>query len=171
MFATDRCHAAFGCTWFGGDKLADESIVGLVKDLTTRLSAIAAEFGDRADRYTASTTGDGTARANPTDVARRLLAERAARLDHFPAELFHEPAWDMLLALYIASEERQTMNVKTLVATTSAPVTTSQRWIDHLHKLKLIDRIVDPMDRRRVEISLSDTGNRAVIGYLDRVNG
>ena len=150
--------------------MADESIVGLVKDLTTRLSAIAAEFGDRADRYAASSAGDGDARRSPTDVARRLLAQRAARLDHFPAELFHEPAWDMLLALYVASEERQTMNVKTLVATTSAPVTTSQRWIDHLHKLKLIDRIVDPVDRRRVEVSLSDAGHRAVIGYLDRVN-
>lgn len=160
-----------GYTCFGGNILADESIVGLVKDLTTRLSTIAAEFGERADRYTAgSASGDGAHRRSPTDVARRLLAQRAARLDHFPAELFHEPAWDMLLALYVASEERQTMNVKTLVATTSAPVTTSQRWIDHLHKLKLIDRIVDPMDRRRVEISLSDAGHRAVIGYLDRVN-
>ena len=151
--------------------MADESIVGLVKELTARLSTIAAEFGERADRYTANaSTGEGERRRSPTDIARRLLAQRAARLDHFPAELFHEPAWDMLLALYVASEERQTMNVKTLVATTNAPVTTSQRWIDHLHKLKLIDRIVDPMDRRRVEISLSDSGHRAVIGYLDRVD-
>jgi len=160
-----------GCACFWGDILADGSIVGLVRDLTARLSTIAAEFGERADRYTANaTTGEGERRRSPTEIARRLLAQRAARLDHFPAELFHEPAWDMLLALYVASEERQTMNVKTLVATTSAPVTTSQRWIDHLHKLKLIDRIVDPMDRRRVEISLSDSGHRAVIGYLDRVD-
>ena len=92
-------------------------------------------------------------------------------LDFFPAELFHEPAWDMLLSLYVASEERRVMNVKTLVSTTSAPVTTSQRWIDHLHKLKLVERVVDPVDRRRMEISLSDSGHLAVIAYLERVGG
>lgn len=154
--------------------MSDESIVGLVKDLTTRLSAIAVEFGDRADRFAGSGNGAvGTTaeRQPPCAVARRLLSERQARQDFFPAELFHEPAWDMLLALYVAGEERQVMNVKTLVATTSAPVTTSQRWIDHLHKLRLIDRIIDPIDRRRVEISLSDSGERAVIAYLDRVGG
>lgn len=152
--------------------MADESIVGLVKDLTTKLSAIAVEFGDRADRFASHATprsGDGSERQPPVAVARTLLAQRQIRLEFFPAELFHEPAWDMLLALYVADEERQTMNVKTLVATTSAPVTTSQRWIDHLHKLKLIDRIVDPVDRRRVEISLSDSGQRAVLAYLGRV--
>jgi DNA-binding MarR family transcriptional regulator len=155
-----------------GGEVPDESIVGLVKDLTTRLSAIAVEFGDRADRYAGNGAIIATAeRQPPCAVARRLLSERQARQDFFPAELFHEPAWDMLLALYVAGEERQVMNVKTLVATTSAPVTTSQRWIDHLHKLRLIDRIIDPIDRRRVEISLSDSGERAVIAYLDRVGG
>lgn len=152
--------------------MADESIVGLVKDLTTKLSAIAVEFGDRADRFTNHATPRpeaGGERQSPVAVARTLLAQRQIRLEFFPAELFHEPAWDMLLALYVADEEHQTMNVKTLVATTSAPVTTSQRWIDHLHKLKLIDRIVDPVDRRRMEISLSDSGRRAVLAYLQRV--
>jgi DNA-binding MarR family transcriptional regulator len=151
--------------------LADESIVGLVKDLTTRLSAIAVEFGDRADRFSGCAPVPDGSRRSPCDIARRLLDERQARLDFFPSELFHEPAWDMLLAVYLAGEEGRIVNVKALVSTTNAPVTTSQRWIDHLHKLKLIERIVDPADRRRVEISLSDSGARAVIAYLDRVGG
>ncbi len=61
------------------------------------------------------------------------------------------------------------MNVKTLVASAHAPVTTSQRWIDHLHKLKLIDRVIDPIDRRRIELSLSDSGYTAVTAYLKRL--
>ena len=48
-------------------------------------------------------------------------------------------------------------------------MTTSQRWIDHLHKLKLIDRVIDPIDRRRMEISLSDNGFVAVTAYLRRL--
>jgi DNA-binding MarR family transcriptional regulator len=152
-----------------------ESIAGLVKDLTTQLSAIAVEFGTRADRL-ADTTGGGTGEAqavvtplNGRELAKQLLAQRQARFDHFPAELFHEPAWDMLLALFVAHEERRTMNVKTLVGSAHAPVTTSQRWIDHLHKLKLIDRVIDPVDRRRMEISLSDAGYAAITAYLRRM--
>jgi len=150
----------------------NESIAGLVKDLTTQLSAIAVEFGSRADQL----VGDGgeaeplgQATPDARELAKQLLAQRMARFDHFPAELFHEPAWDMLLALFVAHEERRTMNVKTLVSTAHAPVTTSQRWIDHLHKLKLIDRVIDPVDRRRMEISLSDSGHTAVTAYLRRL--
>ncbi len=157
--------------------MPNESIAGLVKDLTTQLSAIAVEFGTRADRLAgsdgsvASAMSDAPPHAQPDarELAKQLLAQRMARFDHFPAELFHEPAWDMLLALFIAHEERRTMNVKTLVASAHAPVTTSQRWIDHLHKLKLIDRVIDPLDRRRMEISLSDAGLVAVTAYLRRL--
>jgi DNA-binding MarR family transcriptional regulator len=150
----------------------NESIAGLVKDLTTQLSAIAVEFGTRADRLAGDAPPAGSLGDAPPDtreLAKQLLAQRMARFDHFPAELFHEPAWDMLLALFVAHEERQTMNVKTLVASAHAPVTTSQRWIDHLHKLKLIDRVIDPIDRRRMEISLSDSGLTAVTAYLRRL--
>lgn len=151
--------------------MAEETIVGLVKDLTTQLSAIAVEFGNRADQLSSETQSvavTGEVR-DPCQMAKQLLAQRLARFDHFPAELFHEPAWDMLLALFVANEERRTMSVKTLVGSANAPVTTSQRWIDHLHKLKLIDRVIDPIDRRRMEISLSDTGQTAVIQYLRRL--
>jgi DNA-binding MarR family transcriptional regulator len=149
----------------------NESIAGLVKDLTTRLSAIAVEFGTRADQLTDDPDVGMASEAAPDarELAKQLLAQRMARFDHFPAELFHEPAWDMLLALFVAHEERRTMNVKTLVASAHAPVTTSQRWIDHLHKLKLIDRVIDPIDRRRIEISLSDSGYTAVTAYLRRL--
>ncbi|MGP7795720.1 hypothetical protein [Sphingomonas sp. CLY1604] len=151
-----------------------ESIAGLVKDLTTQLSAIATEFGTRADQLTGGgrdVPADLPAPPQPEarELAKQLLAQRMARFDHFPAELFHEPAWDMLLALFVAHEERRTMNVKTLVASAHAPVTTSQRWIDHLHKLKLVDRVIDPVDRRRMEISLSDSGYTAVTAYLRRL--
>lgn len=148
-----------------------ESIAGLVKDLTAQLSAIATEFGARADRLTdgSSVAEPGMAALDARELAKQLLAQRMARFDYFPAELFHEPAWDMLLALFVAQEERRTMNVKTLVGSAHAPVTTSQRWIDHLHKLKLVDRVIDPLDRRRMEISLSDSGNTAVRAYLRRL--
>jgi DNA-binding MarR family transcriptional regulator len=100
------------------------------------------------------------------DHANVVLAERRMRRQFLPAELFHEPAWDMLLALFAARDDRMPMNIKALVSMSDAPVTTSQRWIEHLHKLKLIDRVIDPTDRRRVEISLSHAGDQQMKAYL-----
>ena len=149
--------------------MGDENVAGLVKELTDQLASIAQSFGTRADvllSAPASRPDVGQVAIHPVQFARSLLAQRAGRLEHFPADLFHEPAWDMLLALYIAHEEGRVMNVKSLVSSAHAPVTTSQRWIDHLFKLGLVDRVVDPIDRRRIEVSLSQSGYRALETYL-----
>ena len=161
--------------------MPEETIAGLVRELTAHLSQIAEDFAARADRLSESEAarppaGDAAARddlgiaaPDARELAKQLLAQRMARFDHFPAELFHEPAWDMLLALFVAHEERRTMNVKALIGSAQAPVTTAHRWVDHLHKLKLIDRIIDPHDRRRIEVSLSETGHTAINAYLRRL--
>jgi hypothetical protein len=38
-------------------------------------------------------------------VAERLYAERRKREEYFPPSLFGEPAWDLLLALFIAHDD------------------------------------------------------------------
>ena len=172
------------CVGTESARVEQESVIALIRDLTSRLSAVATEFGDRAERAVMAdthTTSDSPM-AMPIDRSRgasapgtrrmhteRLIAERRARRAYFAPDLFHEPAWDMLLSLYLANGEGRILNVKALVASSDAPVTTSQRWIDHLHKLRLIDRVGDPDDRRRVEISLSDTGLTAIERYLDAI--
>jgi DNA-binding MarR family transcriptional regulator len=148
--------------------MADESVVALIKDFTAKLSAVAEEFSGRADQVQHPDTVQASVRddAAKLDLARVLLDQRRLRRDFLPDELFHEPAWDMLLALYLAWHEGRTMNVKTLVGASDVPVTTSQRWIDHLAKLNLVTRVVDPADRRRIEVSLSQDGLQAIEGYL-----
>ena len=160
--------------------MEQESVIALIRDLTSRLSAVATEFGDRAERAVLADTDvplespfSRSLAESPPAIRRlhaeRLIAERRARRAYFAPDLFHEPAWDMLLSLFLANEEGRILNVKALVASSDAPVTTSQRWIDHLHKLRLIDRVGDPDDRRRIEISLSDTGLTAIERYLDAI--
>ncbi len=149
-----------------------DTVVGLMKELTAKLSAVAGEFDQRlTDMVRPVEKGDGDVLSSAMLInrANALLAERRLRRQHLPAELFHEPAWDMLLALFVAGEDPQPMNIKALVAMADAPVTTSQRWIEHLYKLRLIDRVIDPADRRRVEISLSAMGQDAVTSYLRAV--
>ncbi|WP_309659317.1 MULTISPECIES: hypothetical protein [unclassified Sphingomonas] len=135
--------------------------MALIKDLTAKLAVVANGIDERIGHEAppAST-------ATPLNRARALIEQRRLRRRFLPEELFHEPAWDMLLALYVASHDHRVMNVKTLVSSADAPVTTSQRWIEHLAKLGLVRRMVDPIDRRRIEVSLSDDGRRAIEAYL-----
>ena len=149
-----------------------DSVVALVHDLHERLSGLAEEFGRRAAEVAerqppAASSNDPSPETVLVARARKVMEHRRVRSRFLPAELFHEPAWDMLLALYIAQHDGRTMNVKTLVSYAEAPATTSQRWIDHLHKLGLIDRVTDMVDRRRVEVQLSETGLSAIRRYLD----
>jgi DNA-binding MarR family transcriptional regulator len=156
----------------GEPVVKNDTVVGLMKELTAKLSAVAGEYDERlADlvQPIEETDGETLSPAALTTRANALLAERRLRRQHLPAELFHEPAWDMLLALFVARDDAQPMNIKALVAMADAPVTTSQRWIEHLYKLRLIDRVIDSADRRRVEISLSAIGGDAVTNYLQAV--
>lgn len=99
-------------------------------------------------------------------VAEQLLQQRHARSRFLPPSLFHEPAWEILLSLFVAQRRGKTLNVKHLVEEVDAPVTTSQRWIDTLAHMKLIQRFTDANDRRRIELSLSDTAMSALERYL-----
>ena len=155
-----------------------DSVEDLIRDLSSKLGNIAGEFSSRADRIIAAgraTPGGFSADPQaPIDLvarAREVLAVRKARRRYFPPDLFHEPAWEMLVALFIIYETDHSMNVKALVSCSDAPATTSQRWIDHLHKSGLIDRVTDTVDRRRIDISLSDRGHEAMVRYLKDISG
>lgn len=150
-----------------------DSLERLVRDLSVQLTGMATAFGDRVQQITAD--GDDSVQDGPPTMpdqramqamCRALREQRRRRGEHFPTELFHEPSWDMLLMLYIARVDRRTMYVKTLVLAADAPITTSQRWIEHLARMGLVIRTEDPLDRRRVEVVLSEEGSTAMERYL-----
>lgn len=148
-----------------------DAIVDLIKDLAARLGAVADEFNERAVAMApmADASSTNASSANAGDLirrARQLLADRRARRACFPADLFHEPAWEMLVGLFAAQEDPRPVNVKALATYADAPITTCQRWIDHLCRLGLITRTTDPQDRRRIEVALSETGRAAMTAYL-----
>jgi len=150
-----------------------DSFEELVRDLSAQLAGMATAFGERVQQI--SGNEDANPDAAPGDapdpramqaMCRAMREQRKRRLSYFPAEIFHEPSWDMLLMLYIARVDDRVLYVKTLVLAADAPITTSQRWIDHLAKLKLVVRTEDPADRRRIHVMLSDAGCAAMEKYL-----
>lgn len=145
-----------------------DNLEKLVHDLSVQLSGVAQAFGDRAHRISTLRAGDlpEPDRIDFAAMCRELRRQRHMRSAYFPADLFHEPSWDMLLMLYLARVEQRTLHVKTLVLAADAPITTSQRWIDHLARMGLVIRTEDPADRRRVEVQMSDSGAAAMEAYL-----
>lgn len=151
-----------------------DHVIELVRDFTAQLSMVALEFGERANMVIASPAVQDTTRerdqAAKIAVVRALIQQRRLRDRFLPGDLFHEPAWDMLLALYLCWHESRVVNVKALIGMTEAPVTTGQRWIDHLAKLGLVIRTTDMVDRRRIEVAISDAGLAAIDDYLSHIS-
>lgn len=82
------------------------------------------------------------------------------------AELFGEPAWDILLDLDIAHAEGKHVSVSSACIGSASPPTTGLRWLGVLQEAGLIEREHDPRDQRRVLVYLSDDGVTRMEDYF-----
>ena len=100
---------------------------------------------------------------------RAILKIRRARDQYFPRDMFADPAWDMLLALYAARLGQRRMSVGDLCQAAAVPATTALRWIATLQSNGLIERSADPLDGRRFYLSLTASGLDAMANYFKSV--
>lgn len=104
-------------------------------------------------------------------MIRATIRARRMREQFFAADLFADPAWDMLLDLMAAKIEGGQVAVSSLCIAGAVPATTGLRWIKTLTDEGLFVRVADPHDGRRVFIELSDAAARGMSAYfraLDR---
>ncbi|WP_298303259.1 winged helix DNA-binding protein [uncultured Erythrobacter sp.] len=100
-------------------------------------------------------------------LAREAYAIRRRRTVIFDnAELFGEPAWDILLDLYIAQAERKKVSVSSACIGSAAPPTTGLRWLGVLSEQGLVLREHDPEDQRRVLVRLTEKGLASMDDYF-----
>lgn len=101
------------------------------------------------------------------ELARQKYEDRRRRTKIFRTEeLFGEPAWDILLDLFIAAKERRRVSVTSACIGSAVPSTTALRWIAILEKQGLLVREADPGDARRVYVKLSARGYAAMLEYF-----
>lgn len=98
---------------------------------------------------------------------RRKIRQRRAREQFFPSDLFADPAWDMLLDMFAARLERQTVSVSSLCIAAAVPATTALRWIKTLTDSGLFVREADSQDGRRIFIAMSDKAYAAMERYFE----
>lgn len=89
---------------------------------------------------------------------KQLLAARRARDGFFGANLFDDPAWDILLQAYIARLDQERLSITGLCIASAVPSTTALRWLNKLEQDGWLSRRNDPLDARRSWIELSDKG-------------
>ncbi|WP_308514428.1 MarR family winged helix-turn-helix transcriptional regulator [Sphingomonas flavescens] len=91
-------------------------------------------------------------------LAEDIRCMRQARNQRLPADLFGEPAWDILLLLY--GEGMSPCGAEDIAAELDAPTTTVMRWIIALTSRGFVSRSADGADNHL--ISLTNNGRAAL---------
>jgi len=104
--------------------------------------------------------------ADLSQFARQILAGRKQREHFFDPALFSNPAWDLVLHLYVATAEDGGMSVSDYCASSSTHKGVVLRWLDYFQQEEMVVEAIDPERTDQVLIRLSDTTHMAVSAYL-----
>jgi DNA-binding MarR family transcriptional regulator len=107
--------------------------------------------------------------AGRAKMVRKLLRKRRQRDNHFGGDIFADPAWDMLLDLYAAHYERNSVSVSSLCIAAAVPATTALRWIKMMTDTGQFLRHADTEDGRRIFIRISEEARAKMDAYFDDV--
>jgi DNA-binding MarR family transcriptional regulator len=101
-----------------------------------------------------------------SDLAYGIYSARRKRDRMLRGELFGEPAWDMLLALYCLPSRGEQLSVTTLNYAANVAQSTGYRVQNALRADGLIERHCEGSDRRRQLVILTARGRTMLEGYL-----
>lgn len=130
----------------------DTSPSARLERLSSELALLAAEL-EHADRDE-NWLDQSPAISDWPSALSRYLRMRRQREKLFP-KLFRDPAWDMLLLLYVYRAANVPLQVSAIAGLANIPGTTSLRYLDLMVEHQLITRDPDPKDARRVWLNLT----------------
>jgi len=103
---------------------------------------------------------------SPGSKVGEIIRARSMRAKFFKAELFADPAWDMLLDLYRAELDQYRVSVTSLCTASGVPTSTALRWLRALEDGGLITRRQDPLDGRRTFVALTTAAVESMDAYF-----
>lgn len=98
---------------------------------------------------------------------RAIMQARRRRDQVFGEDMFADPGWDILLALYAAALANDRPIITHVCKAAKVSYPTALRWLDRLEAAGLIVRTPDPGDKRRVHLALSRSGMAAMGKYFE----
>jgi hypothetical protein len=132
----------------------EEDIYKAVRELTQRVAELEAKAIDDGHGAPALELSDDKLAALATSIYRT----RQQRRKYFDPALFAEPAWDMLLDLFINRVRGARVSTTSLCLAAGAPQATGVRWIGLLVAQGLIRRYRAPDDARLMLVDITPQG-------------
>lgn len=101
-------------------------------------------------------------------IARNIYRARRGRAEFFNGELFADPAWDILLDLFIAELCGKHVSTTRLCLAAAVPATTAHRYVAHLESVGLVTRASCETDGRVQLRSMTPKGFRLMRDYIEK---
>lgn len=79
--------------------------------------------------------------------------------------LFADPAWDMMLDLYVQTSRGISVSVTSACIGGTAPPTTALRYLADLEKRGIVQRFTNPTDKRSLHVRMTEEG----MELMDRI--
>jgi DNA-binding MarR family transcriptional regulator len=99
-------------------------------------------------------------------MASSIYQARRRRLQHFDESLFGEPAWDMLLDLFVNRASGRRVNITSLCLAADVAQSTGLRYVALLEQKGLVERMPAGDDRRVILVDLTQEGFKAMRRYV-----
>ncbi len=157
-------------TAYSPDRKAEQLLE--LSDEVNRIAGTLARLSVDPDLGQPQRRGDAqaSAKALSAERIRDVLRARRLRANFLPADLFADPAWDMLLDLLYAELAQHRVAVSSLCVAAAVPPTTALRWLTTLVNRGLVVRRGDPRDARRVFVELAPDTSAALHRYFAEVD-
>ncbi|WP_347567177.1 MarR family transcriptional regulator [Sphingobium sp. BYY-5] len=143
-----------------------------IEDPWARVSNVLAILNDEVDRLRHHSASIPVFSPLTDDrlisVAKQYLEIRRQRCEEVP-DLFQDPAWDILIDLFLSNLNGKRVSVSSACIASCAPPTTALRYIGHLQERGFIDSSCDKQDGRLRILNLTPMGQDLVARFMVRL--
>ena len=134
-----------------------------IDEIARRLDELLRDMADVPAAHEGGGLTDGV-----LEAARQAWEARRERERIFGSSLGPDPAWDLLLELFIAKGEGREATAATVSAASGLPEATVLRCIAHLADARLVGRQPHPFDTETVYLTLTDRAVAMISDFLAR---
>ena len=100
-------------------------------------------------------------------IAEAHLEARQARNHFFPAHLFGEPVWDILLEMYVAEKKGYSINAQSASMATNAGEAVGLKAVHTLHSTGFVQRVADRFEPAKTNLELTPKAKDAMELWLE----
>jgi DNA-binding MarR family transcriptional regulator len=125
-----------------------------------------ADIEDRLAQMPEVPPSQGISDQKLATIATSIYRARRRRLKYFDPSLLGEPAWDMLLDLFIGTALGRRINLTSLWGAAEVPHATARRHFALLEEKGLVKRNRDRIDRRVVYVEMTPLGYKQMRRYI-----